>query len=33
MVKWVIIGLLSWIGLAVLLCIVWVLIKELEGRR
>lgn len=31
--KWLLIGLGVWIGLAVLLCVVWVAIKEWEGRR
>lgn len=33
MLKWVVVGLLSWITLAVLFCVGRVIVKELEGRR
>lgn len=33
MLKWVVVGLLSWITAAALFCVGWVIVKELEGRR
>ena len=33
MLKWVVIGLLSWVGASILICAAWVVFKEWEGRR